>query len=121
VLLENKHYCLVKTLSRLMSMQTSKHHGEIVICRRCLNHFPNEKALEKHKENCQNHDAIKIVLPQEGSILEFKNHKHSMRVPIAVYADFESFTNRLTHVSQILTEASQKLTKSMNRLDFAFT
>jgi len=49
-----------------MSMQTSKHHGAIVICRRCLNHFPNEKALEKHKENCQNHDAIKIVLPEEG-------------------------------------------------------
>jgi len=24
--------------------------------------------------------------------LEFKNHKHSMRVPIVVYADFESFT-----------------------------
>jgi len=46
-----------------------------------LNHFPNEKALEKHEENCQNHDAIKIVLPEKGSILEFKNHKHSMRVP----------------------------------------
>jgi len=92
MLLKNKHYCLVKNLSRLMSMQTSKHHGEIVICRRCLNHFPNEKALEKHIENCQNHDAIKIVLPEEGSILEFKIHKHSMRVPIVVYADFESFT-----------------------------
>jgi len=92
MLLENKHYCLVKNLSRLMSMQTSKHHGEIVICRRGLNHFPNKKALEKHEENCQNHDAIKIVLPEKSSILEFKNHKHSMRVPIVVYADFESFT-----------------------------
>ena len=29
--------------------------------------------------------------------------------------------NRLTHVNRILTEASRKLTKSMNRLDFAFT
>ena len=51
MLLENKRYCLVKNLSRLMSMQTSKHHREIAICRRCLNHFPNEKALEKHEEN----------------------------------------------------------------------
>ena len=80
MLLENKHYCLVKNVSRLMSLQTSKRHGEIVICRRCLNHFPNEKALEKHEENCQNHDAIEIVLPEKGSILEFKNHKHSMRM-----------------------------------------
>ena len=74
------------------NLKTSWGPGEIVICRRCLNHFPNEKALEKHEENCQNHDAIKIVLPEKGSILEFKNNKHSMRVPIVVYADFESFT-----------------------------
>jgi len=92
MLLENKHYCLVINLSRLMSVQTSKHHGEIAIFRRCLNHFPNEKALEKHEENCQNHDAMKIVLPEKGSVLEFKNHKHSMRVPIVVYTDFEPFT-----------------------------
>jgi len=92
MLLENKRYCLDKNLSRLMSMQTSKHHREIAICRRCLNHFPNEKALEKHEEKCQNHDAVKIVLSEKGSILVFKNHKHSMRVPIVVYADFESFT-----------------------------
>jgi len=75
-------------------MQTSKHHGENVICRRCLNHFPNEKTLEKHEDNCQNDDAIKIVLPEKGSISSSKttNHKHSMRVPIVVYADFESLT-----------------------------
>jgi len=72
MLLENKHYYLVKNLSRLMSMQTSKHHREIVICRRCLNHFPNDKALEKHEENCQNHDAIKIVLPEKGHNLRIK-------------------------------------------------
>jgi len=91
LLLQNKHYCLVKNFSRLVSVQVSKHHGAIEICKRCY-HFPNKKALEKHEEICQNHDAIRIVLPEKGSILEFKNHKHSMRVPILVYADFESFT-----------------------------
>ena len=54
--------------------------------------FFKREALEKHEENCQNHDAIKIVLPEKGSIVEFKNHKHSVRVLIMVYADFESFT-----------------------------
>ena len=28
-------------------------------------------------------------MPEKGSILEFKNFKHSMHVPIVVYADFE--------------------------------
>ena len=92
LLLENKHYCLVENFSRLVSMQVSTHHAAIEICDRCLNHFPNKKALEKHEENCQNHDAIRIVLPEKSSILKFKNHKHSMRVPIVVYADFEPFT-----------------------------
>jgi len=95
-----------------MSMQTSKYRGEIVICRRCLNHFPNEKALEKHEENCQNHDATKVVLPEKGSILDFKNHKHSMIVPIVVYADFESFTKPIDSCQpdpdRSLTKAYQK-------------
>ena len=92
LLLGNKPYCLVKNFSRLVSMQTSKHHGVIEICDRCLNHFPNKKALEKHEENCENHETTWIILPEKGTILKFKNHKHSMRVPIVVYADFESFT-----------------------------
>ena len=78
-LLENKHYCLVNNFSRLVLMQVSKHHGAIEICDRCLNHFPNKKALERHKQNCQNHNANRIVLPKKGTILEFKNHNRSMR------------------------------------------
>jgi len=99
-----------------MSMQTAKYHGEIVICRRCLNHFPNEKALGKPEEYCQNHDAIKIVLSEKGSILEFKNHKHSMRVPIVVYPDFESFTKSINSCQpdpdRTFTKAHQKLEPS---------
>ena len=96
LLLENKHYCLVKNFSRLVSMQVSKHHSAVEVCvLRCLNHFPNKKVLEKHEGNCQNHKAIKIVFPKKGTILEFKNHKRSMRVPIVVYVDFESFTKSI--------------------------
>jgi len=77
-------------------MQTSKHHGAIEICDRCLNHFPNEKAFEKHEEYFENHAAIRIFLPEKkDSILQFINHNHSMRAPIVGYADFESFTKRI--------------------------
>jgi len=31
----------------------------------------------------------------ESSVLEFKNHKHSMRVPITVYTDFECFAKKI--------------------------
>ena len=114
LLLKNKHYCLVKNFSRLVSKQVSKHHGAVEICDRCLNHFPNKKALEKHEENCQNHDAIRIVLPKKDTILEFKNHKHSMRVPIVVYADFESFTKP---IDSCQPDADRRFTKAYQKLE----
>jgi len=45
LLLENKHFCLVKNFSRLVSVQVSKHRCAIEICERWLNHFPNKKAF----------------------------------------------------------------------------
>jgi len=48
--------------------------------------------LEQHEEYYDNYDAVKLTLPERGVVAAFKNHKHSMRVTIVVYADFESFT-----------------------------
>ena len=41
---EKKHYCLIKNMSRLLSMQISKHKESVHICFRCLNAFPNENS-----------------------------------------------------------------------------
>ena len=46
---EVNHYCLVKNLSRLLSSQVSKHNGKKYFCKRCLNPFNNQKALDKPK------------------------------------------------------------------------
>ena len=90
-LLENKHFFLVKSLSRLCSSQSSKDTRKKEYCLRCLNHFPSKNALEQHEEYCDNYD-VKLTLPEKGVVAAFKNHKHSMKVPIVVYADIESFT-----------------------------
>ena len=37
-----------------------------------------------------------MLLPEEGSKIPVKNHDRSMRVPFIVYADFESFTPKLS-------------------------
>jgi len=92
ILLEGKHYCLLKNMSKICSSQSSKDTRKKEYCLRCLNHFPSKEGLAKHEEYCKNHEAVKIVLTKKGTILVFKNDKHSMRVPIVVYADFESFT-----------------------------
>ena len=42
---EKQHYCLIKSLSRLLSSQMSKHDHANSFCLNCLNHFPNEEKL----------------------------------------------------------------------------
>ena len=88
---EKRHYCLIKSMSRLLSTQTSKRNGAQYYCMRCLNPFHSQESLDKHLEYCSTHEAVKTEMPGEGTILSFENYNRSMRVPFIVYADFESF------------------------------
>ena len=91
-----QHYCWIKDISKLLSLQTSKHGHVRHVCFRCLNIFNSEKSLASHHEYGKSHEAIKIVLPKEASKISVKNHNRSMRVPFIVYADFEFFTPQLS-------------------------
>ena len=91
-----QHYCWIKDISKLLSLQTSKHGHVRHVCFRCLSTFNSEKSLASHHEYCKSHKAIKLELPEEGSKISFKNHNRSMRVPFIVYAAFESFTPQLS-------------------------
>ena len=95
----------MKNKSRLLSSQVSKHTSSRFFCDRCINHFPNKPALEKHLEYCSNNEAVRIEFPRhkdkEGEeldcpvFLNFKNFNRSMRVPFVIYADFECFTEKI--------------------------
>ena len=84
------HYCLVKNLSRLLSSQVSNHKEKHHFCLRCLNSFWTHKSLNKHPEYCGNHEAVKINMPEKGTMLKFKNYHRGEKVPFIIYADFES-------------------------------
>ena len=58
-----KHYCLVKSISRLLASQAPKNNGERYFCLRCLNIFWCEKSLSRHQEYCNEYKAVKIELP----------------------------------------------------------
>ena len=85
-----QHYCLVNNLSRLLSSQVSKHAGKKYFCINCLNPFQSKTLLNIHKEYCCKHEAVKIEMPEEGTILKFKNYHRSEKVPFMAYVDFES-------------------------------
>ena len=89
----------------MLSSQVSKHKSSRFFCDRCINHFPNILALEKHLEYCSNNEAVGIEFPRHKDkdgeeldcpvFLKFKNFNRSMRVPFVVYADFECFTEKI--------------------------
>ena len=84
------HYCLVKNVSRLLSSQVSNHKEKHHFCLRCLDSFWTHKSLNKHLEYCGNHVAVKINMPEKGTMLKFKNYHRGEKVPFVIYADFES-------------------------------
>ena len=92
---EVSHYCLIENFSRLVSSQVSKHKEKSFLCDNCLNPFPTEKSLNKHKEYCSKNECIKIDMPKKESILEFKNYCNSEKVPFIIYADMESLLNSI--------------------------
>ena len=91
-----QHYCWIKDIDKLLSLQTSKDGHVRHVCFRCLNTFNCEKSLASHHEYCKSHEAIQIELFEEGSKISFTNHNSSMRVSFIVYADFEPFTPQLS-------------------------
>ena len=84
------HYCLVKNVSRLLSSQVSNHKEKHHFCLRSFNSFWTHKSLNKHLEYCGNHEAVKINMPEKGTMLKFKNYHRVEKVPFVIYADFES-------------------------------
>ena len=86
-----KHYCLVKSQSRLLSTQVSKHHVKRHFCLRCMTSFWCEEALNKHRDYCGQYEAVKVQTPKKGTMLKFKNHHRLEKVPFIVYSDFESY------------------------------
>ena len=108
ILIEEKgvsHYCLVKNLSRLLSSQVSNHKEKHHFCLRCLNSFWTHKSLNKHLEYCSNHEAVKINMPEKGTMLKFKNYHRGEKVPFVIYADFESCIKSI-HTCDLNTENS---------------
>ncbi len=96
---KKQHYCLIKDMSRLLSSQTSKNQRKEFYCLRCLNSFGRQDLLDEHVKACRQHEAVKVVMPAEGSSVSFGHFHKKIDVPFVIYADFES-TMKAFHTAQ---------------------
>ena len=59
-----QHYCRIKDISKLVSLQTSKHDHVRHVYFRCLNTFNSKESLASHYEYCKSYEAIKMNFPK---------------------------------------------------------
>ena len=85
-----KHYVAIKSLSRLLSKQNSKHKEAQHFCMNCPQGFWEEQSGDEHVGYCKNNEAVQIEMPHKKPIVEYLNGQFQFKVPFIMYADFES-------------------------------
>ena len=85
-----KHYVAVKSLSRLLSKQSSKHKEAQHFCTNCLNGFESEIIRDEHYEYCRSKDSVRVEMPTKNPIVKYADGQYQFKVPFVIYADFES-------------------------------
>ena len=103
------HYVLIKDFNQLMYNFT-KHKGKKHFCMHCLQCFYSNSSLAKHKEKCIVINGVQATdLPQKyidkngverTPCVYYKNYHKSLPVPFAIYADFESITEKVSSCKQ---------------------
>ena len=84
LLIYKNHYALIKKLNVFLG----DHHKNF-ICRRCLNSYTKENALQNHKEKCGD-DNICTKRTSSESHLYWKRHFHRNPLYFRIIADFEA-------------------------------
>ena len=85
-----KHHVAIKSLSRLLSKQNSKHKEAQHFCLNCLQGFWEESSRDEHVHYCKNNESVHIEMPHKKPIVEYLDGQFQFKVPFIIYADFES-------------------------------
>ena len=115
---EKQHYCLINSLSRLISNKLTNHCGSVEICRSCLNHFPNKKKLKIHEEYCFKNEMVIIEMPKEGSSISFNHHNRSIKVPFVFILISKHSQKLFQHTSQMINFLLPNNIRNTNQVDF---
>ena len=81
----------------------------------CLQGFTRQDLLAKHMKYCSKHDPQHVELPNEKeNDLEFKDFDKQLKVPFVIYAGFETFAKKWTHVCRIRKNRAARRTSNSN-------
>lgn len=80
------HYSLIKNYSRFCG------GGHDHTCPNCMKSYANTNCYKHHLEICKelNENGSAIIMPKENTITQFNDYAKQKRLPVVIYADFES-------------------------------
>ena len=91
------HYSYISDLPKLLRRRYEKNSGKAgysyqvtKVCPNCLTKFFSDYELETHFGLCKENKPQKIILPQPGTYIEFKNWNNKFKIPMCAFFDFES-------------------------------
>ena len=71
-----KHYVAVKSLSRLLSKQNSKHKEAQHFCTNCLNGFESAIIRDEHYEYCRSKDSVRVEMPTKNPVVKYADGQY---------------------------------------------
>ena len=80
----------IKSISRLLSSQNTKHKGKEYFCMNCLQGFNKENSRDEHLDYCINNESVKVEMPHKKPIVQYSDGQFQFQVPFIMYAEFES-------------------------------
>ena len=90
------HYLAVKYFPALLRGIITNHMRDFH-CLNCFYSFRTENKLKKHKNVRENHDYCSVEMPKEDNeILKYNHGEKSMKAPFIIYADVESFLEKIS-------------------------
>ena len=91
---DQSHYVYVKHIQRLLNLNSyTKPDVCKEFCPYCNKNINSTDFFNNHLRDCYKRacgEGSLIKLPEEGSTMQFKNHKNKLERPFMVYADCES-------------------------------
>ena len=88
---DKSHYGYIKSVTKLVSNQLTKHEKRQFIWKRCFYHTEKAEIYRRHRDLYDHHftneKAISILPNEKNKILKFKNMHKTIPVPLVYYAD----------------------------------
>ena len=97
----------------MLKSSNTKHKCKQHFCMNCLPGFTQELSRDQHQVYCEDNESVRVEMPKQGSMVEFKDGQNQFKVPFIMYADFESILEPMDPVE--LGSPSQPYTNEVNQ------